>query len=215
MVPLVPNNADAWTCNILGSRHKIAARVDGAGMLRSYRSVVLPVSGPAFAVVLIWQFTSMWNDFLFAVFLGAPNSWPVTVWLNNTAGSGAAAVSYSQQVTPPLPEGSGFSGRFRGLMGKPCPEDVGCRVHVSVCGVPARPAREVGLGEAVVLRTVPAAGARAGGVGGVHRDQLTTGAFSLVRKDPQEHPPTRIQDRTVQPGLLGDVAARPLEGAGR
>ncbi len=79
-----------------------AARVDGAGMLRTYRSVVLPVSAPAFAVVLIWQFTSMWNDFLFAAFLGAPDSWPVTVWLNNTAGSGAAAVSYSQQMASAL-----------------------------------------------------------------------------------------------------------------
>ncbi|MEV4253747.1 carbohydrate ABC transporter permease [Spirillospora sp. NPDC049652] len=79
-----------------------AARVDGAGMLRTYWSVVRPVSGPAFAVVLIWQFTSMWNDFLFAVFLGAPDSWPVTVLLNNTAGSGAAAVNYSQQMAEAL-----------------------------------------------------------------------------------------------------------------
>jgi glucose/mannose transport system permease protein len=79
-----------------------AARVDGAGMIRTYRSVVLPVSGPAFAVTLIWQFTSMWNDFLFAVFLGAPKSWPVTVMLNNTAGSGAVAVQYSQQMASAL-----------------------------------------------------------------------------------------------------------------
>nr|WP_253873870.1 carbohydrate ABC transporter permease [Actinomadura rupiterrae] len=79
-----------------------AARVDGAGMLRTYWSIVRPVSGPAFAVVLIWQFTSMWNDFLFAVFLGAPDSWPVTVLLNNTAGSGAAAVNYSQQMAEAL-----------------------------------------------------------------------------------------------------------------
>jgi ABC-type glycerol-3-phosphate transport system permease component len=79
-----------------------AARVDGAGMLRTYASIVLPVSGPAFAVTLIWQFTSMWNDFLFAVFLGAPDSWPVTVMLNNTAGSGAVAVQYNQQMASAL-----------------------------------------------------------------------------------------------------------------
>lgn len=79
-----------------------AARVDGAGMLRTYRSIVLPVSGPAFAVTLIWQFTSLWNDFLFAIFLGAPKSWPVTVMLNNTAGSGAVAVQYSQQMASAL-----------------------------------------------------------------------------------------------------------------
>jgi glucose/mannose transport system permease protein len=73
-----------------------AARVDGAGMLRTYASVVLPVSGPAFAVVIIWQFTSLWNDFLFAVFLTGPRSWPTTVMLNNIAG--AQATPYSQQM---------------------------------------------------------------------------------------------------------------------
>ncbi|MEV4583057.1 carbohydrate ABC transporter permease [Nonomuraea jabiensis] len=73
-----------------------ASRVDGAGMLRSYWSVVLPVSGPAIAVVVIWQFTSLWNDFLFAVFLTGPTSWPTTVMLNNIAG--AQATPYSQQM---------------------------------------------------------------------------------------------------------------------
>jgi glucose/mannose transport system permease protein len=77
-----------------------AARVDGAGMLRTYRSVVLPNSGPAFAVTLIWQFTSMWNDFLFAVFLTGPTSWPTTVALNNIAGS--MVVPYSQQMAAAL-----------------------------------------------------------------------------------------------------------------
>ena len=47
-----------------------AARVDGAGMLRTYASVVLPISVPSFVVVIIWQFTSAWNDFLFALFFG-------------------------------------------------------------------------------------------------------------------------------------------------
>ena len=51
---------------------------------------------PAFAVVIIWQFTSMWNDFLFAVFLTGPQSWPATVLLNNIAG--AQATPYSQQM---------------------------------------------------------------------------------------------------------------------
>jgi glucose/mannose transport system permease protein len=69
-----------------------AARMDGAGLFRTYVSVMLPASPPAFVVTAIWQFTSIWNDFLFAVFLVTnPNSWPVTVALNNTAGS---------QVTP-------------------------------------------------------------------------------------------------------------------
>lgn len=73
-----------------------AARVDGAGLLRTYRSVILPVSAPVFAVTLIWQFTSAWNDFLFAVFLTGPDTWPVTVQLNNVAGS--MVVPYNQQM---------------------------------------------------------------------------------------------------------------------
>jgi glucose/mannose transport system permease protein len=65
-----------------------AARMDRAGMLRTYWSVVLPISMPAFVVATIWQFTSIWNDFLFAVFIITdPSKWPVTVALNNTTGS--------------------------------------------------------------------------------------------------------------------------------
>jgi glucose/mannose transport system permease protein len=65
-----------------------AARMDRAGMLRTYWSVILPLSAPAFVVCAIWQFTSIWNDFLFAIFLVPdPVSWPVTVALNNTTGS--------------------------------------------------------------------------------------------------------------------------------
>jgi hypothetical protein len=69
-------------------------------MLRTYRSVVLPNSAPAFAVTLIWQFTSLWNDFLFAVLLTGPASWPTTVRLNNLAGS--MVVPYSQQMAAVL-----------------------------------------------------------------------------------------------------------------
>jgi glucose/mannose transport system permease protein len=65
-----------------------AARMDRAGMFRTYWSVVLPISMPAFVVAAIWQFTSIWNDFLFAVFIIVdPAKWPVTVALNNEAGS--------------------------------------------------------------------------------------------------------------------------------
>jgi len=64
-----------------------AARIDGAGMLGTFVNVFLPVSAPAFVVVLIWQFTSAWNDFLFAVILTGNERWPVTVALQNMAGS--------------------------------------------------------------------------------------------------------------------------------
>lgn len=62
-----------------------AARVDGAGMVRTYASIVLPISIPAFVVTLIWQFTSAWNDFLFALFLTDRNTGPVTFALQELA----------------------------------------------------------------------------------------------------------------------------------
>ncbi|ADD40595.1 carbohydrate ABC transporter permease [Stackebrandtia nassauensis] len=65
-----------------------SARVDGAGMLRSFWSIGLPLALPAFAVSIIWQFTSAWNDFLFGVVMTTNNtSWPVTIGLNNIAGA--------------------------------------------------------------------------------------------------------------------------------
>lgn len=62
-----------------------AAKVDGAGMYRTYYSIALPVSAPAFVVCLIWQFTSAWNDFLFALFLSTPQNGPATYALNALA----------------------------------------------------------------------------------------------------------------------------------
>ena len=64
-----------------------AARIDGAGFGGVYRWIFLPLSPPAFVVVLIWQFTSIWNEFLFAIVLTNPSQWPITVALNNLAGS--------------------------------------------------------------------------------------------------------------------------------
>ena len=64
-----------------------AGRIDGAGFVGLYRHVVFPLSIPAFVVVLIWQFTQAYNDFLFAVVLTGNRTWPVTVALNNMAGS--------------------------------------------------------------------------------------------------------------------------------
>ena len=78
-----------------------AARMDRAGMLRSYWSVVLPISAPAFVVTAIWQFTLIWNDFLFAVFIiSDPAKWPITVAVNNTAGS--LVTPYNLQMSAAL-----------------------------------------------------------------------------------------------------------------
>ena len=65
-----------------------AAAVDGAGILRTYRSIVLPVSLPGFVVAGIFQFTNIWNDFLFGlVVITDPRKQPVTVALNNLSGN--------------------------------------------------------------------------------------------------------------------------------
>jgi glucose/mannose transport system permease protein len=64
-----------------------ASRMDGAGLLGTYWHILLPLSLPSFVVVLIWQFTSAWNDFLFAIALTSNQTWPITVALNNMAGS--------------------------------------------------------------------------------------------------------------------------------
>lgn len=78
-----------------------AARIDGAGMLRTYYSVVLPISVPSFVVVLIWQFTSAWNDFLFAVFFSSSQNGPVTLALNNLA-NGAMLQNYGVSMAGAL-----------------------------------------------------------------------------------------------------------------
>jgi glucose/mannose transport system permease protein len=80
-----------------------AARVDGAGMVRIFRTIILPLSIPGFVVVLIWQFTSAWNDFLFAIFLtgGSPNLAVATTALNFITGSGNQ-VYYGNNMTASL-----------------------------------------------------------------------------------------------------------------
>jgi len=77
-----------------------AAKVDGAGMLRTFAFVALPIAPPAFAVSMIWQFTSAWNDFLFGVLLTNKESWPITVALNNIAGS--QAVPFNEAMASAL-----------------------------------------------------------------------------------------------------------------
>jgi glucose/mannose transport system permease protein len=66
-----------------------AARIDGAGFWEIYRQVVFPLSMPGFVVVIIWQFTQIWNEFLFAVTLSNPSSQPITVALSQLAGGEA------------------------------------------------------------------------------------------------------------------------------
>ena len=76
-----------------------AARLDGANLFSIYRNIVLPLSTPMFAVTLIYQFTQIWNDLLFALVIlpgGAGAAEPVTVALTNL--SGGIIQSYSLQM---------------------------------------------------------------------------------------------------------------------
>ncbi len=65
-----------------------AASMDGAGFWSTYGRVILPISIPGFVVGIIFQFTSIWNEFLFAlVVVPNPAAQPITVALNNLSGT--------------------------------------------------------------------------------------------------------------------------------
>ncbi|MBN1200454.1 MAG: carbohydrate ABC transporter permease [Anaerolineae bacterium] len=66
-----------------------AGAIDGAGFFGIYRWIVFPLSLPGFVVVIIWQFTQIWNEFLFAVTLTDQSSQPITVALALLAGGEA------------------------------------------------------------------------------------------------------------------------------
>ena len=58
-----------------------AARIDGAGFWRIFRKIVLPISPPILIVTVIWQFTGIWNEFLFGVVLTSGKEQPITAAL--------------------------------------------------------------------------------------------------------------------------------------
>ena len=65
-----------------------AGKIDGADFFGIYRHIIFPISTPGFVVVAIWQFTSIWNEFLFGLIItNAPERRPVTVALQNLSGS--------------------------------------------------------------------------------------------------------------------------------
>ncbi|SJN38997.1 Methionine ABC transporter ATP-binding protein [Microbacterium esteraromaticum] len=78
-----------------------ASRMDGAGMLASYWRIILPLSLPGFVVTIIWQFTSAWNDYLFALFLSDANQGPVSLSLVNLS-QGAQLSNYGASMAGAL-----------------------------------------------------------------------------------------------------------------
>lgn len=101
-----------------------AARVDGAGFYQTLWRVILPISVPCFVVSVIWQFTNIWNDFIFGTTFTSGDNVPVTVALNNvvntTTGVKAYNVDMASVVMTALPTLAiyVFAGRYflRGLM---------------------------------------------------------------------------------------------------
>lgn len=72
-----------------------AAQIDGAGFFQIFRRILLPSSGPIIVVSVIWQFTNIWNDFLFGVSFSGFNSTPITVALNNLVNSSTGVKEYN------------------------------------------------------------------------------------------------------------------------
>ena len=72
-----------------------AAKVDGAGFFRILWEIFLPLSLPIIVVTVIWQFTQIWNDFLFGASFSQAGTQPVTVALNNIVNSTTGVKEYN------------------------------------------------------------------------------------------------------------------------
>ncbi|KQS69866.1 sugar ABC transporter permease [Rhizobium sp. Leaf371] len=72
-----------------------AAQIDGATFFQIFRRILLPSSGPIIVVSVIWQFTNIWNDFLFGASFAGANSTPMTVALNNLVQSSTGVKEYN------------------------------------------------------------------------------------------------------------------------
>ncbi len=72
-----------------------AAQIDGAGFFRIFSRILLPSSGPIIVVSVIWQFTNIWNDFLFGASFADVDSVPMTVALNNLVSSSTGVKEYN------------------------------------------------------------------------------------------------------------------------
>jgi glucose/mannose transport system permease protein len=79
-----------------------AARVDGAGFWGIYFRIMLPMSLPIFVVAMILQVTGIWNDFLFGVVYTKPDTYPMTVQLNNIVNSVQGVKEYNVNMAATL-----------------------------------------------------------------------------------------------------------------
>ena len=72
-----------------------AARIDGAGFFTIFWRIILPLSPPIIVVCVIWQFTQIWNDFLFGVVFSSGQRQPITVALNNLVNTSTGVKEYN------------------------------------------------------------------------------------------------------------------------
>ncbi|GAA5078146.1 carbohydrate ABC transporter permease [Roseibacterium beibuensis] len=72
-----------------------AAQIDGAGFFQIFWRILLPSSGPIIVVCVIWQFTNIWNDFLFGASFASGGAAPMTVALNNLVNSSTGVAEYN------------------------------------------------------------------------------------------------------------------------
>jgi glucose/mannose transport system permease protein len=72
-----------------------AAMIDGASFFQIFRRILLPNSMPIIIVTVIYQFTNIWNDFLFGSTFAAGDSSPMTVALNNLVNTSTGVVEYN------------------------------------------------------------------------------------------------------------------------
>ena len=69
--------------------------IDGAGFFKIFWRILLPNSGPIIVVTVIYQFTNIWNDFLFGVSFSSGSESPMTVALNNLVSSSTGVKEYN------------------------------------------------------------------------------------------------------------------------
>jgi glucose/mannose transport system permease protein len=79
-----------------------AAMLDGASFWQIFWRIVLPLSTPILVVTLIWQFTNIWNDFLYGVVFSGADSKPITVGLNNLANTSSTVKEYNVDMAAAL-----------------------------------------------------------------------------------------------------------------
>ena len=72
-----------------------AAKLDGAGFFTIFFKILLPISTHIIMVTVIWQFTAIWNDFLFGVVYSGSETQPITVALNNLVNTSTGVKEYN------------------------------------------------------------------------------------------------------------------------